>query len=42
VPNLDESYLDEQKERRRLAGNYAGMTDGELQKLAQSAESLTK
>jgi hypothetical protein len=42
VPDLDESYLDEQKERRRLAANYAGMTDGELQKLAQSAESLTE
>jgi len=42
VPYLDESYLDEQKERRRLAANYAGMTDGELQKLAQSAESLTE
>jgi hypothetical protein len=42
VPYLDESYLDEQKERRRLADNYAGMTDGELQKLAQSAESLTE
>jgi hypothetical protein len=42
VPYLDESYLDEQEERRRLAKNYAGMTDGELQKLAQSAESLTE
>jgi hypothetical protein len=41
VPYLDESYLDEQEERRRLATNYAGMTDGELQKLALSAESLT-
>jgi hypothetical protein len=38
---LDESYLDQQRERQRLAANYAGMTDGELQKLAQSAESLT-
>jgi len=34
--------MNEQKERRRLADNYAGMTDGELQKLAQSAESLTE
>lgn len=42
MPYLDESYLDEQRERRRLAANYAGMTDGELQKLAQSAESLTE
>jgi hypothetical protein len=42
VPYLDESYLDEQRERQRLAANYAAMTDGELQKLAQSAESLTE
>jgi Putative prokaryotic signal transducing protein len=42
VPYLDESYLDEQRERRRLADNYAGMTDGELQRLARSAESLTE
>jgi hypothetical protein len=35
-------YLDESDEQRRLASNYAGMTDGELQKLAQSAESLTE
>jgi len=42
VPYLDESYLDEQRERRRLAANYAGMTDGELQRLARSAESLTE
>jgi hypothetical protein len=33
--------MDKQREQRRLAANYAGMTDGELQKLAQSAESLT-
>jgi hypothetical protein len=39
---LDESYLDEQRERRRLADNYASMTDGELQRLAWSAESLTE
>lgn len=34
--------MNEQRERRRLAANYAGMTDGELRKLAQSAESLTE
>jgi hypothetical protein len=42
VPYLDESYLDDQRERRRLADNYASMTDGELQRLARSAESLTE
>jgi hypothetical protein len=42
VPYLDNSYLDEQREKRRLAANYAGMTDGELQRLARSAESLTE
>jgi len=42
VPYLDESYLNEQKERRRLVDTYAAMTDGELQKLALSAESLTE
>ena len=42
MPYLDESYLDEQRERRRLAANYAGMTDGELQRLAHNAESLTE
>jgi hypothetical protein len=41
VSYLDGSYLNEQRERRRLADNYAGMTDGELQKLAQNADSLT-
>lgn len=37
------AYLDEfdRTERRRLADNYAGMADGELQQLAQRAESLT-
>src|SRR3984885_9764413 len=30
------------RERHRLAANYAAMTDGELQRLAQSAESLTE
>jgi hypothetical protein len=39
---LDESYLDDQRERRRLADNYANMTDGELQRLARSAETLTE
>ncbi len=39
---MDESYLDDQRERRRLADNYASMTDGELQRLARSAESLTE
>jgi hypothetical protein len=34
--------MNEQPERQRLADNYAGMTDGELQKLARSAESLTE
>jgi len=42
VPFPDESSLHDDRERRRLAANYAGMTDGELQKLAQSAESLTE
>lgn len=42
VANLDESYLEEQRERRRLAGHYASLTDGELQRLAQHAESLTE
>lgn len=42
VPSSGESYLDQQRERSRLAANYAGMTDGELQKLAQHAESLTE
>ena len=37
-----DSYLDQQRERRRLADNYAGMTDGELQRLARSGESLTE
>jgi hypothetical protein len=41
VPYSDESHLDAQRERRRLAATYAGMTDGELQKLARNAESLT-
>jgi Putative prokaryotic signal transducing protein len=42
VSHLDESFLDAQRERRRLAANYAGMTDGELQRLARNADSLTE
>jgi hypothetical protein len=42
VSDLDESYLEKQSERSRLAANYAGMTDGELQRLARNAESLTE
>jgi hypothetical protein len=41
VSYLDKSSSDEH-ERGRLAANYAGMTDGELQRLARSAESLTE
>ncbi|MFZ0759175.1 MAG: DUF2007 domain-containing protein [Candidatus Sulfotelmatobacter sp.] len=41
-PARTRKEVPEQRERRRLADNYAGMTDGELQKLAQSAESLTE
>ncbi len=42
MSHLDESFLNDQRERRRLAATYAGMTDGELQRLAESAESLTE
>jgi hypothetical protein len=42
VPQADNAFLDRQRERRRLAANYAAMTDGELLKLAHSAESLTE
>ena len=42
VSYLDGSYLNEQRERRRLAANYAGMTDGELRRLAHNADSLTE
>ena len=42
VTESNESYLNEERERRRLAENYASMTDGELQRLAQSAASLTE
>jgi hypothetical protein len=38
---VSEFYLNA-RERQRLAANYAAMTDGELQRLAQSAESLTE
>jgi hypothetical protein len=41
VSYLDNSYLGQQREKRRLTANYAAMTDGELLKLARSAESLT-
>ena len=39
---LDESHRSEQTERRRLADNYAGMSDGELHRLARNAEALTE
>jgi len=39
---LDESHLNERTERRRLADNYAGMSDGELHRLARNAQSLTE
>src|ERR1700691_274593 len=42
VPYSGESYLDQQRERRRLADTYAGMTDGELQRLARNWESVTE
>jgi hypothetical protein len=42
VSYLDESFLSGQRERRRLAANYASMTDEELQKLARNADSLTE
>jgi hypothetical protein len=38
---LDESFLDQQRERRRLAATYAAMTDGELLRLARHPDSLT-
>jgi hypothetical protein len=41
VSYLNGSNLSDPNERRRLAANYAAMTDGELQRLARSAESLT-
>jgi len=39
---LDGTFSDQERERRRLAANYASMTDGELRRLAGSAESLTE
>ncbi len=42
MSSLNQPFPDEQRERRRLADNYAGMTDGELQRLARNAESLTE
>ncbi|MGB8594277.1 MAG: DUF2007 domain-containing protein [Candidatus Sulfotelmatobacter sp.] len=42
MSHLDESFLNDQRERRRLAATYAGMTDGELHRLARNAESLTE
>jgi hypothetical protein len=41
VSHLDESHLDEQNERQRLAEIYAGMSDAELQNLARRPELLT-
>lgn len=40
MSNLNEANLHEYK--RRLAGTYAAMTDGELLKLARDSESLTE
>ena len=42
MPYSGESFLDAQREKRRLAATYAAMTDGELQRLAGNAESLTE
>jgi hypothetical protein len=42
VPYSGESFLEQQRERQRLAANYAAMTDGELQRLASNAEALTE
>ena len=41
MSNFDESQSEE-TQRQRLAANYAGMTDGELQRLGQNADSLTE
>ena len=35
-------FLDEQRERRRLADTYASMTDGELHRLAEHSDLLTE
>jgi hypothetical protein len=42
VSERDELFTNDQRERRRLVANYASMTDGELQRLARNAESLTE
>ncbi len=42
MPHADHPFLDGQREKLRLAANYAAMTDGELLKLARSLESLTE
>jgi hypothetical protein len=42
VSSSSDSFLDQQRERRRLAANYAAMTDGELQRLARHADTLTE
>lgn len=42
VSKFDHSSFDEPRERQRLAGIYAGKTDGELLTLARNAESLTE
>jgi hypothetical protein len=42
VPYPGKSFFEQQREKRRLAANYAAMTDGELQLLARNAESLTE
>src|SRR5258708_3867089 len=42
VPYLTGSHLDDHRERRRVAANYASMSDGELQRLARNTESLTE
>ena len=39
---ISDPSVNDQRERRRLAENYAGMADGELQRLARNAESLTE
>jgi Putative prokaryotic signal transducing protein len=42
VPYPNDSYPDQQGERRRLAEHYASMADGELLRLAQDPDSLTE
>ena len=39
---MNDGLMDEQRARQRLAANYAGMADGELQRLARNADSLTE